>query len=116
MAEKFVNLKRKEEIGHRTLRINTMKYIHDNFEWNSQRVVQTKYKDKTEYIKYMLKDKKWGGAIEIEAMAELLNLIICVIYEENETQTCFGSNSGVLRNNITIVYVNKNHYKIAVKS
>ena len=119
-AESLVNTKRSTSLDHKLLREIAAKYIDENFDWSPIRITQSEnysgrqFPNKKEYIKYISQNENWGGSMEIEALAEVLNLVICVIYADSESQTCFGYSKN--RKHITIIFVDKNHYQVAVPS
>lgn len=100
--------------GHKLMRKLAVNHIREGFAWTQIRVAQSEnrvgkqYKTKEEYLKYVGRDKVWGGSMEIEALSEALGVTICILAEF--ATECVGSGS----RKVFILYSGSNHYQAMV--
>ena len=67
----------------------------EELKWTPERKIQADGMTKVAYLTDMSQGA-WGGAIEIEALSALLNVKICVWYDDTMYKNCFGSEGQVL--------------------
>jgi hypothetical protein len=102
--------------GHALLRKLAVDHIRDHFAWTPIRIAQSEnrvgrqYHTKKEYLKYVGRNKVWGGSMEIEALAEALDMTICTLVEFNDTVQCVGR----APTKLFIAYSGNNHYQAMV--